>query len=200
MVVCSLLLLGHPTATWCAFSGQYLRQDPDAADVQVLTKACIWGNNLYNAGKGKVLEQARTAAYSSLHLSTHINAKCAHITLHHSVSEGIISSRWNQTYNSFRSSRACQQYIASAAALLTSWRSSAQEYIDVSRKRLGRQSLDLLQFYWHDYSIKNYVDAALRLTDMQACKCCSPRKAAYLCDMHVTALRRICALPYAVTA
>ena len=40
-------------------AGQYLRQDPDAADVQVLTKACIWGNNLYNAGKGKILEQAR---------------------------------------------------------------------------------------------------------------------------------------------
>ena len=37
----------------------------------------------------------------------------------------------------------------------------------MSRRRLGRPTLDLLQFYWHDYSIKNYVDAALRLTDMQ---------------------------------
>ena len=27
----------------------------------MLTKACIWGNNLYNAGKGKVLEQVRMA-------------------------------------------------------------------------------------------------------------------------------------------
>ncbi len=26
--------------------------------------------------------------------------------------------------------------------------SSPQEYIDVSRQRLGRQKLDLLQFYW----------------------------------------------------
>ncbi len=39
--------------------GQFLRQDPDAAEVQVLTKACIWGNNLYNAGKGKIMEQVR---------------------------------------------------------------------------------------------------------------------------------------------
>lgn len=46
----------------CGSAGQYLRQDPDAADVQVLTKACIWGNNLYNAGKGKVLEQARNSS------------------------------------------------------------------------------------------------------------------------------------------
>ena len=46
-------------------AGQYLRQDPDAAEVQVLTKACIWGNNLYQAGKGKVLEQARLGRLAS---------------------------------------------------------------------------------------------------------------------------------------
>ena len=44
----------------------------------------------------------------------------------------------------------------------------------MSRRRLGRPTLDLLQFYWHDYSTRNYVDAALRLTDMQVWTRCGP--------------------------
>lgn len=43
-----------------------------------------------------------------------------------------------------------------------------KEYIDVSRQRLGRPTLDLLQFYWHDYSQPNFVAAAQQLADMQA--------------------------------
>jgi len=102
--------------------------------VQVLTKACIWGNNLYQAGKGKILEQARTATASFATATLHLpQCRCETPTGLHCVD-----------------------------MLL-----SVQEYIDVSRRRLGRPTLDLLQFYWHDYSIKNYVDAALRLTDMQ---------------------------------
>mmetsp|Transcript_20291 Transcript_20291/g.61132 ORF Transcript_20291/g.61132 Transcript_20291/m.61132 type:complete len:428 (+) Transcript_20291:121-1404(+) len=42
-----------------------------------------------------------------------------------------------------------------------------KEYIDRSRERLGRSKLDLLQFYWHDYGNKQYVDAALKLRDMK---------------------------------
>jgi aryl-alcohol dehydrogenase-like predicted oxidoreductase len=40
--------------------------------------------------------------------------------------------------------------------------------IDGSRQRLGVDVLDLVQFYWHDYSNKNYVPAALHLADLQA--------------------------------
>ena len=76
-------LAGARGCSYTRFAGQYLRQDPDAAGVQVLTKACIWGNNLYNAGKGKVLEQACTVAPVHTQNSTHakptpmpINAFC----------------------------------------------------------------------------------------------------------------------------
>lgn len=39
--------------------------------------------------------------------------------------------------------------------------------IDASRKRLGVDSLDLIQFYWHDYSNKNYIAAAQHLQTLQ---------------------------------
>ncbi len=39
--------------------------------------------------------------------------------------------------------------------------------IDGSRKRLGVDSLDLVQFYWHDYANKNYVKAAQHLAELQ---------------------------------
>ena len=38
--------------------------------------------------------------------------------------------------------------------------------IDNSRINLGVPSLDCVQFYWHDYSNKNYVDAALHLAEL----------------------------------
>ena len=40
-------------------AGQYLKQASEPGDVQVLTKACVWGQNLYNAGKGRTMEQVR---------------------------------------------------------------------------------------------------------------------------------------------
>ena len=40
--------------------------------------------------------------------------------------------------------------------------------VDGSRQRLGVDSLDLVQFYWHDYGNKNYVAAALHLAELQA--------------------------------
>ena len=39
--------------------------------------------------------------------------------------------------------------------------------IDASRQRLGVESLDLVQFYWHTYSNKSYVAAALNLAALQ---------------------------------
>jgi diketogulonate reductase-like aldo/keto reductase len=35
-------------------------------------------------------------------------------------------------------------------------------------QRLGVPSLDLLQFYWSDYGVKNYVAAAKQLAELQA--------------------------------
>ncbi len=43
--------------------------------------------------------------------------------------------------------------------------------MDGSRARLGLQTLDLVQFYWHDYGVRNYVTAALRLAELQVRKC-----------------------------
>ncbi len=40
--------------------------------------------------------------------------------------------------------------------------------IDVSRQRLGVDSLDLLQFYWGDYGNRGYVKAAQHLAELQA--------------------------------
>ncbi|PSC75888.1 aldo keto reductase isoform B [Micractinium conductrix] len=42
-----------------------------------------------------------------------------------------------------------------------------EQCIDASRQRLGLESLDLVQFYWHDYSNKNYVAAAQNLAALQ---------------------------------
>lgn len=38
-------------------TGRYLKQASEPDAVQVLTKACVWGQNLYNAGKGRTMEQ-----------------------------------------------------------------------------------------------------------------------------------------------
>ncbi len=168
-------------------AGQYLRQDPDAADVQVLTKACIWGNNLYQAGKGKILEQARTPTPPSLWQLTsqccwpllppsHINTSATPNPTACIVAfvSCIFSIPWHNCCAGSASLSACVYNIFRLICTQKTLPSSAQEYIDVSRRRLGQPTLELLQFYWHDYSIKNYVDAALRLTDMQVRTLCAP--------------------------
>ena len=40
--------------------------------------------------------------------------------------------------------------------------------LDLPRRRLGVDTLDLVQMYWNDYGAKGYVDAALFLTDAKA--------------------------------
>lgn len=40
--------------------------------------------------------------------------------------------------------------------------------IDNSRRDLGMDTLDCVQFYWHDYRSADYVTAALHLADLQA--------------------------------
>ena len=44
----------------------------------------------------------------------------------------------------------------------------AVQAIDSSCRSLGVEALDLVQFYWHDYSAPRYVGAAQRLADLQA--------------------------------
>ena len=39
--------------------------------------------------------------------------------------------------------------------------------IDNSLRSLGVDALDLVQFYWHDYSAPKYVAAAQRLAELQ---------------------------------
>lgn len=43
-----------------------------------------------------------------------------------------------------------------------------EKSIDGSRSNLGVDSLDCVQFYWHDYSNRNYIDAALHLAELQS--------------------------------
>ncbi|KAG2435732.1 hypothetical protein HXX76_006929 [Chlamydomonas incerta] len=40
--------------------------------------------------------------------------------------------------------------------------------VNVSRKRLGVDSVDLMQYYWGDYDVNRYVDGALYLSDCAA--------------------------------
>ncbi|EPS71445.1 hypothetical protein M569_03314, partial [Genlisea aurea] len=45
--------------------------------------------------------------------------------------------------------------------------SFVRESIDVSRKRMDVESLDMLQFHWWDYSNPGYLDALKHLTDLK---------------------------------
>jgi aryl-alcohol dehydrogenase-like predicted oxidoreductase len=42
-----------------------------------------------------------------------------------------------------------------------------EKIIDRSLKRLGTESLDLVQFHWWDYSVPNYIEAAFHLVELQ---------------------------------
>ncbi|PNG73841.1 2,5-diketo-D-gluconic acid reductase B, partial [Tetrabaena socialis] len=37
--------------------------------------------------------------------------------------------------------------------------------VNESRRRLGVDSVDLMQYYWQDYGVNRYVDGALYLAD-----------------------------------
>lgn len=42
-----------------------------------------------------------------------------------------------------------------------------EQNIDISRRRMGVETLDLLQFHWWDYQDKNYLDALKYLSELQ---------------------------------
>jgi aryl-alcohol dehydrogenase-like predicted oxidoreductase len=46
-------------------------------------------------------------------------------------------------------------------------RALVEKNIDLSRKRMGVDSLDLLQFHWWEYQDKNYLDALKFLSELQ---------------------------------
>ena len=43
-----------------------------------------------------------------------------------------------------------------------------EENIDISRKRMGVETLDLIQFHWWEYQNKNYLDALKYMTELQS--------------------------------
>ncbi|KAI8470573.1 MAG: NADP-dependent oxidoreductase domain-containing protein [Monoraphidium minutum] len=45
---------------------------------------------------------------------------------------------------------------------------AVRKAIDTSRKRLGVERVDMMQFYWGSYEVPRYVDAALYLMDLRA--------------------------------
>lgn len=47
-------------------------------------------------------------------------------------------------------------------------RGEVQQAIDLSRQRMGVQTLDMLQFHWWDYGNSAYIDALRHLADLQA--------------------------------
>ncbi|CAH9094096.1 unnamed protein product [Cuscuta epithymum] len=46
-------------------------------------------------------------------------------------------------------------------------RTFVQQSIDISRKRMDVESLDMLQFHWRDYNNPEYLDALMHLTDLK---------------------------------
>lgn len=49
----------------------------------------------------------------------------------------------------------------------TMTREIVERNIDISRERMGVETLDLMQFHWWDYSDKNYLDALHHMADLQ---------------------------------
>ncbi|MGF1499343.1 MAG: aldo/keto reductase [Elainellaceae cyanobacterium] len=47
-------------------------------------------------------------------------------------------------------------------------RQIVEENVDISRRRMGVETLDLLQFHWWDYGDDRYLDALQHLTDLKA--------------------------------
>ena len=59
------------------------------------------------------------------------------------------------------------KYVPDYNALATLTREQTEATIDRSLKRLGVESLDLVQFAWWDYSFPKYVETAVHLSELQ---------------------------------
>ena len=59
------------------------------------------------------------------------------------------------------------KYVPDLAALSSVDLAGTRAIIDRSRERLRRETLDLVQFHWWDYSIDRYVDVALNLARLR---------------------------------
>jgi hypothetical protein len=60
-------------------------------------------------------------------------------------------------------SKYCVFYGSEMATLTPA---SVRRAVDTSRQRLGVKTIDVMQFYWGDYSYDRYVDGALALSDL----------------------------------
>jgi aryl-alcohol dehydrogenase-like predicted oxidoreductase len=59
------------------------------------------------------------------------------------------------------------KYVPDRNALPTLGGDEAEAIIDRSRRRLGMERLDLVQFHWWDYGVLGYVDATLHLNQLR---------------------------------
>ena len=59
------------------------------------------------------------------------------------------------------------KYVPDLGALATLQRQDIERIIDRSLQRLGVDTLDLVQFFWWDWTVKGAIDAAIVLGDLQ---------------------------------
>lgn len=59
------------------------------------------------------------------------------------------------------------KYVPDRNVLAILTQGDTTQIIDRSLKRLGVERLDLVQFAWWDYELKNYIDTALHLVELQ---------------------------------
>src|SRR6185436_3704230 len=59
------------------------------------------------------------------------------------------------------------KYVPDLASLGTVDAAATRAIIDRSRRRLGREALDLVQFHWWDYAVERYVEVALNLKSLR---------------------------------
>jgi len=59
------------------------------------------------------------------------------------------------------------KYVPDRSALPTLSKDEVEAIIDRSRRRLGMERLDLVQFHWWDYDVPGYVDAAVHLDQLR---------------------------------
>ena len=121
---------------------------------QVLTKFCCFGDAMRQAQEARFVEQARA-----------VGAQGCQGCLPPLAAAAVRSTA---TAAVRRAAAAWRRPLAAAHLAAPALSPAPPQSIDASRQRLQLESLDLVQFYWHDYGTKGYVQAAQHLAALQA--------------------------------
>ena len=69
--------------------------------------------------------------------------------------------------NASRDVQVHTKYVPDLGSLATVSLADTRAVVDRSRRRLGRDALDVVQFHWWDYAVERYVEVALQLVALQ---------------------------------